>query len=274
LSARISVVVPARNDDYGGNFLSRLQVTVNVLAGHALDAEMIIVEWNPPEDRPPLVEALSWPASLRGRIITVPNEVHRTFEGSEQMPMFEYVAKNVGIRRAEGDQVITMNADILFSKALAARLASEQYFSNSFYRVHRSDVNENCDLINVPVDQIDEACKQNVVRFTRSWEGAEGDFTMMSRDAWMNRINGHPEFLSYDKIDTYTVYLARHRGMQEIIFEEPLYHQEHDRSQRANRPTIGWQIALQEKSNTHAWGLAERQLPRVVMGSKEASCAA
>ena len=52
--AKISFVVAARNDDYGGNFLHRMQVFVdNVMtlsSQEDLSAELMIVEWNPPAD--------------------------------------------------------------------------------------------------------------------------------------------------------------------------------------------------------------------------------
>ena len=51
----ISFVIAARNDDYGVNFLHRMQVFINVLLElvekYSLDAELIVVEWNPPADK-------------------------------------------------------------------------------------------------------------------------------------------------------------------------------------------------------------------------------
>ena len=62
----LSVVATARNDDHGGNLLGRMQTFVNALLAqcreHQLAAELILVDWNPPPDRPPLHEALRWPA--------------------------------------------------------------------------------------------------------------------------------------------------------------------------------------------------------------------
>ena len=109
----LSLVVAARNDNYGGDFTHRFQVFVNVLSGWAhrykLDAELIVVEWNPPPDRPALREQIAWPAdrgSLRLRLIEVPQEIHRRLPNSGRMPLFEYIAKNAGIRRARGRYVI------------------------------------------------------------------------------------------------------------------------------------------------------------------------
>ena len=52
----LSVVVTTRNDDHGGDPLKRLQAFVNTFAEQCrrthLDAEVIVVEWNPPPDKP------------------------------------------------------------------------------------------------------------------------------------------------------------------------------------------------------------------------------
>ncbi len=113
----LSIVVTARNDDYGGRFLERFINFVDLLAYQSdrfgLRAELVVVEWNPPADEPRLIDALDWPSpngNLRMRIIEVPVEVHHTVEGSDRMPMFEYIAKNTGIRRAESEFVLATNA--------------------------------------------------------------------------------------------------------------------------------------------------------------------
>lgn len=142
----ISFVVAARNDDYGGNFLHRMQVFVNVLLSlwdkHRLDAELIIVEWNPPEDRPRLIDALAWPECLKPgavRIIEVSNAIHDRLHNSDRMSMFEYVAKNVGIRRARGEYVLATNPDLLFSEELIEYLSSRRLSKRRFYRIDRYD---------------------------------------------------------------------------------------------------------------------------------------
>ena len=61
----LSVVVTSRNDGHGGNPLERLQAFVNTFDAQCrrfgLDAELIIVEWNPPVDRPRLHEIVTAP---------------------------------------------------------------------------------------------------------------------------------------------------------------------------------------------------------------------
>lgn len=150
----LSFIVAARNDNYGGNFLHRMQVFINVLLSlwdkHGLDAELIIVEWNPPEDRPRLKDALTWPKCLKPgtvRIIEVPSEIHHRLPHSDRMPMFEYIAKNVGIRRARGEFVLTTNPDLLYSEALIKFLATRRLSKHCFYRIDRYDV-----ALEVPLD--------------------------------------------------------------------------------------------------------------------------
>src|SRR5215471_5953131 len=105
----LSLVATARNDNHGGNLLGRMQVFVdawiNQCKRHGLRAELILVEWNPPADKPGLSEALRWPADTgpcQVRIIQVPPEIHRRYHHAEALPLYQMIAKNVGIRRARG----------------------------------------------------------------------------------------------------------------------------------------------------------------------------
>jgi hypothetical protein len=101
----ITVVAGARNDDHGGNLLHRMQLFVNGLLEqcrrHQLKAELVLVKWNPPADRPRLGEALLWPVDkgpCQVRIIKVPPEIHKRFRYSDRLPLLQMIAKNVGIR--------------------------------------------------------------------------------------------------------------------------------------------------------------------------------
>lgn len=142
----ISFVLVARNDDYGGDFRLRLQRCVNVLLPliekHRLEAEVVIVEWNPPHEKELLKDAVLWPPSIRTipvRIIMVPGIIHTMIPASDRMGMFEFIAKNVGVRRAKGDYVIVTNPDILFSEELIETLARIPLSEDCFYRVDRYD---------------------------------------------------------------------------------------------------------------------------------------
>ena len=164
----LSVVVAARNDAHGGNFLRRFQVFVRGMLEQAnrykLALELIIVEWNSPPNRPRLSEALTWPKvprTISVRIITVPTEIHKRFRYSDKLPMYEMIAKNVGIRRARGSFILATNADLLFSNELIEFLASRRLMSQFIYRIDRYDVRANV-RVRATVDAQIEYCKRHV----------------------------------------------------------------------------------------------------------------
>jgi hypothetical protein len=176
----LSVVVTARNDDHGGNLLGRMQAFVDGLltqcARHRVPTELVMVEWNPPPDRAPLEKALDWSAQNEFstvRIIEVPPAVHLKFEHARALPLYQMIAKNVGIRRAQGEFILATNIDILFSDELFEILASRALTTGKMYRADRWDV-----MSDVPVDQpIDRQlawCDTHLLRVNRR----EGTFPL------------------------------------------------------------------------------------------------
>ncbi len=166
----LTVVATARNDNHGGNLRHRMLLFVNGLLRqcqrHQLKAELILVEWNPPADNPPLAEVLSWPVDdspCLVRIIQVPSEIHQRFKHSDHLPLFQMIAKNVGIRRACGQYVLATNIDILFSDDLMKFLASGRLQRGYMYRLDRYDVPADISLESSIEAQL-EYCRKNVIR--------------------------------------------------------------------------------------------------------------
>jgi hypothetical protein len=169
-SPQVSVVVTARNDNHGGDMLQRMQIFVHGLLEqcrrHGLRGELIIVEWNPPSDRPRLAEALSWPREdgpCTVRIIEVPPHAHRRYRYSDKLPLFQMIAKNVGIRRARGQFILSTNIDLLFSDPLVRFLASGQLQPDCMYRIDRFDVSAAVP-VGALVDRQLEYCRSHVIR--------------------------------------------------------------------------------------------------------------
>jgi hypothetical protein len=142
----LSVVATSRNDNHGGSLTHRMQHFVDGFVAqckrHNLRAELILVEWNPPADRVPLAEELRWPADAGPcdiRIVTVPGEVHARFAHADKIPLYQMIAKNVGIRRARGQFVLATNVDILFSDA-AMRYMRDRLLPGRLYRAYRVDI--------------------------------------------------------------------------------------------------------------------------------------
>jgi len=150
----ISFVVTTRNDDHGGTLLRRTQTFLNALLAqckrHNVSAELVIVEWNPPADRPPLADVLKWPSEpgpCQVRFIEVPAKIHAKYEHAEGMPLYQMIAKNVGIRRARGEFIVATNIDIIFNDEIFHCFADRQLQHGKMYRIDRHDV-----MTEVPVD--------------------------------------------------------------------------------------------------------------------------
>ncbi len=171
-SPALSVVVTARNDNHGGNLLHRMQLFLDGLghqcAQHRLPAELIMVEWNPPQDQPPLSKVLTWPKNgwCTTRTIKVPQSIHSRLECSDRLPLFQMIAKNVGIRRARGRFVLATNVDLLFSDELMVFLASKKLDTSRFYRIDRYDVPSNIPL-NGSMEEKLQFCRDHILRINR-----------------------------------------------------------------------------------------------------------
>jgi len=123
---------------------------INQAKRHNLSSELIIVEWNPPAGRPRLAQALRWPNDTGPcdvRIVEVPPEVHARYRQAAVLPMYQTIARNVGIRRARGEFILATNIDIVFSGELVQFLASRRLERGRMYRIDRHDV-----MSGVPVD--------------------------------------------------------------------------------------------------------------------------
>jgi hypothetical protein len=166
----LSVVVTARNDDHGGNLRGRMQAFVNGFlnqcARHRLPAELIMVEWNPPEDRPRLAEALHWDAAnafCEVRIVEVPNQLHRRLEHWRTLPLYQMIAKNAGIRRAHGEFILATNIDVLFSDELMSFIAARKLQRGKMYRIDRWDI-ESGVPVDAPVEEQLAYAKSHLIR--------------------------------------------------------------------------------------------------------------
>ena len=171
----LSIVFAARNDNYGGDFNQRLQnmLTWNIalLEEYAVPSEIILVNYNPLSENPPLSETMTWGKErkfVQVRIVTVPNEAHEQLVNPEvrkTVPLFEFPAKNVGVRRAKGVFILCTNADIFFDPAIIRHIGERRLQSGAFYRTDRYDFKalKNIDLSDKKGHL--RAMKRNVFRY-------------------------------------------------------------------------------------------------------------
>ncbi len=139
-----------RNDNYGGDFNQRFQNSLNSLSDQLIESELfvelVLVNYNPIENKPSFEELIKWPTQnpfLSVRMITVPHDIHCLLlqDGTERLPLpvLEFMAKNIGIRRASAPYVLCTNADIIFDKGFFQWLVNFQLREDCFYRADRFD---------------------------------------------------------------------------------------------------------------------------------------
>jgi hypothetical protein len=200
-SPYLSVVVTSRNDDHGGDPLKRLQAFINCFDAQCrrtgLDAEVIIVEWNPPANRPRLQTLIRWPepSCCTYRFVDVPPEFHATLKYADVLPLFQMIAKNAGIRRARGRFVLATNIDIIFSNELIEYIASGRLEPGYLYRVDRHDI-EAAIPVDASLDEYMAYCAQHQLRVHARW----GSYAVDPR--------GHLVALLEDIVDGQTVKLG------------------------------------------------------------------
>jgi hypothetical protein len=147
VNPQISVVAVGRNDNYGGDFKARLQSFITwtfiQLTQQNIQSELIFVNYNPLDAEPPIESFITWPVSndwVTLRIITVPRQIHEETVSKfdlKDVPVLEYVAKNVGIRRAKGKFILSMNPDILIDEEIVKQFS--QLSEQNYYRANRID---------------------------------------------------------------------------------------------------------------------------------------
>ena len=143
-----SIVFAARNDNHGGDFYKRLKISlqsfINLSEIYKLKTEIVLVEWNPIQNKISLYEFAKKNILINKycdlRVIRVPNQVHNSLANSKKLKFFQMIAKNVGIRRANGTFIIASNIDIILSASLFKLLAEKKLNKNCMYRSDRFDI--------------------------------------------------------------------------------------------------------------------------------------
>jgi hypothetical protein len=232
----VSFVSYFRNDAYTSDFDLRVKratgFLVRQLQRAGIESELILVEWNPPPDRPLIIDSLGLPPQgdcVQVRGIVVGNEHHEGFIGSREWSMNPAAAANVGLRRAEGRFVSPKAADTYLSNEIIATIARRDLHENALYRGDRCDVAlSTSDLLLDDERLLGRLESLDSTRHSRiphppQWyirelhTNACGDFLLMSRQMW-HAVRGFPldgTVLSLD-CDSLIVHMAVALGVHEI----------------------------------------------------------
>jgi len=261
---KISFVFPVHDPEYGGDLLGRTQRHIDALIELAnryrLLSEIIIVEWNPRQDRAPFRESLHWPDDLGHvclRFLEVPAEIHRRLPNADRIPIFEYIAKNAGLRRARGQFLLATNPDLFYSPALVRWLARASLSPETFYRVDRQDLSEEIPS-DLSLSRRLRFCSQHVAHVHAlfgSYEGGDAAAARRLSDEydqwlhgrgtdtpdprlilpadglhrnaagdfflmerdWWHRLRGYPELYTHAHIDAILCWMAASAGLTQEV---------------------------------------------------------
>ena len=133
-SPYLTIVVTARHDNYGGDYRDRvvgpMRFNYDRLVERGVPYEVILVEWDPVPDRPLLSELLARELpDVTERVLTrivVAREYQAAMAQNPRIGYLEYVARNVGIRRATAPFVLVTNVDILLGREIIERIAERR----------------------------------------------------------------------------------------------------------------------------------------------------
>jgi hypothetical protein len=168
----VSIIFANRNDGYGGDQLKRFETFLKYYSFFDKKYpdlfQFIICDWNPPNDRPSLEEAVNWKILKNVIFIKVSKEEHEKFARGSNRPIFDYVARNVAIRRATAPWVLVVNQDIYPSPFIFEYIAQKNLNSNYFYRADRVDFKFDHIQFLEPYQFINEANQNVIVRHRRT----------------------------------------------------------------------------------------------------------
>ncbi len=233
----VSFVAYFRNDNYTSDFALRVKRATSCLIGQLqrskLDAEIILVEWNPPPEQPLIIDSLDLPpdgGSITVRAVVVDGLHHQGHLGAQERGMYAAKAANVGLRRARGRFVTPKASDTYFSNATIKAIARRDLEEAAIYRCDRYDiVLLTADLETLEGDallshlQSLKGTRYSRLQQPQPWRvrdlhtNACGDFILMSRDSW-SRVRGFPldqSILALD-CDSLVMHAAAAFGMHEV----------------------------------------------------------
>jgi hypothetical protein len=235
----LTMITPSRNDNYGGNMLARLQFTIDILFEqinrHKLEAELIIIDWNPPKNRPTLKQALSFPEHsefLTIRILEVSEEIHQKVSSSSS-PINVIFADNAAIYRARGKFSVLRVSDIIWSEELLSFLSKKELEPDTCYRLTRCDIDHG--ILNHPQWSVKEKlafCKASIRARMNKIKyyipglpdlklNSDGDFQLMSTSN-LKKLHGYKEARDGDVLnaDGLMVFCAYVAGIKDNILKD------------------------------------------------------
>ena len=253
----ITAVVVGRNDDYMPDFAFRLRATIAWNAKYLVN-EVIFIEWNPPADR----ELLSIDLTKRFKCLrayVVAPEIHQAICENSKVPLLEFHAKNVGIRRANSDWIVATNADAVFGSDIVNRILKTDLSEDIVFSAQRFDIPWR-EGRETPIGALDCLRYRRVIPYHPL---GTGEFSLASKRMW-ERARGYDESLVRHRIG------VDKRGVAQLIVHGArseragiVFHLAHPTSctegvQEHHGELATWDDDLPYENDKN-WGQADRQ---------------
>lgn len=277
---KISAVITSRNDNYGGQLNERATYCFN----SAIDTfdEVIYVDWNSLTHS--LLYDIKHNINFKGNFkhIVISPEVASILTNNDLQAQkcCEVLGRNIGLRRATGDYLVSTNIDIIHPKREDLEKSIQQMDKNTFYTISRRYTDwEQINSISNKFNEWKILREQLIQNSTerhfdeKTVEGDDysiinccGDFQIAHKDIW-NEIRGFEEELIYTLYaDTNVQKKAVMHGFGlKALYEPALFHIHHGKggggfldgiNKRSNDPYRA--ITRQQKTeNNKNWGFAD-----------------
>jgi hypothetical protein len=277
----VSLVLTGRNDGYGGDFVARFLRTLRFndrqLVDHGVPHEIVFVEWSPPRGVPRLIDlAFEALPQLAAGVCTwyiVDPKYQQTLSLNPRLEYLEFVAKNVGVRRARGRFVLTSNCDVFLGRTVLDVLRRGALEPRVIYRAVRFDLKQTTDHSTLDWDVLEDPRNLDVPPKRLKpplLTGGTGDFILLDR-ASFHELRGFNEVYRAARIgiDRNFLVKAMSAGLAFRDIGGPVYHLNHPGSYRLTAATyVGreaeahwgdrrWHSGGVIYMNPPTWGLAQ-----------------
>lgn len=279
---KLSAVVVSRNDNYGGNLADRATYCLNSLID-TFD-EVFYIDWNSPTHS--LLYDIEDRLIKKGNLkhIVIPPDVASMLTNNDPQAQVccETLARNIGIRRATGDYIVSTNIDVIAPRRDHLEKAINELDKNTFYTISRRHVEwKNIEEFHGGERKFEDwkQLRDHLIENSEERKYDEkvvegddysiinccGDFQLAHRDIW-NEIKGFEEELIYVLYSDTNVQkkAVKHGFDLKAIYSPALFHIFHGKGgggflDGINRKTNDMYRAVtsQEKTeNKDTWGFS------------------
>jgi hypothetical protein len=278
---KTAALLYVRNDDY------KEDERVIVCLSSMLDTfdEVILLDWNSPEDKGPLFwnikDRLPKTGRLKHYVIPPSSAKMLTYVDPNAQACTQVISSNLMLRRCDADWIACVTIDLLAPNKDKLNHFIDTCSKDTFYTFSRRDFEiedleefgfekwkeyrDHLDKISQPRYFPAQVCPSDVYSIINCC----GDFQFAHRDVW-NEIKGYEEKMIYACFqDTNVQKKAVLNGCGlEAVYDLPLYHMSHkgmgndgsSPSKQSYNDVWNWVEWFEESQNTENWGYSDIEI--------------